>query len=310
MYPLIIGLIWIASIFIFRLIKFMLVKYYNDSFQAIEILLLLVLLLTLMRILVPDTILLNSISFDVGFWLYSATAQTIAAFIALLLSGYIFMHSITEKNQQKQSTRESKTDRSPDLIKIRYYYYISILSFITAISIILNLFLIIVNKNFFSFKSFLIQLCLTSTTVAILGGVNFIIEVLDPRRYLKEIEKIEIDYKTFEDTKFKTTQIKSGINTWDRFLGDFIRLEILIRNFCLSRKFNEVNNDYMSFTTMLNMLRKNAVINNDIFDRLITISKYRNLLVHGHINEVDEKLAIDLRRIMMQMRYIFRNYKS
>jgi hypothetical protein len=75
------------------------------------------------------------------YWLFTASAQTIAAFIAFVLAGYALVHTMMESAAQADETlieiHESR--------KRQYHRYLSALVIITAFAILFSLIVVFLN---------------------------------------------------------------------------------------------------------------------------------------------------------------------
>lgn len=83
------------------------------------------------------------------------------------------------------------------------------------------------------------------------------------------------------------------------FFREFVELEREIRDYLQAHNLyvpsRGVPRMSFSFRQMIEALYQNEQITPDLRDRLLAVSKTRNLLFHGHIKQVDEKVIEDLR---------------
>jgi hypothetical protein len=222
---------------------------------------------------------------ETQYWLFSTSAQAIATFVAFLLAGYALVYSIMEGLEQRD---ESLGEIHIDLKK-QYYERIRIIAFLTGLSIIMSLTMILLNQYNHFYKYIIVLLVFILNIVLIAMGIAFVISIIDPDKYQKTARKIISE----EEPKFpKTGQIVSQKD----FVFKFIKLEKQIRDFI------EKNNVPLydltrkgipyGFRHMIEALLKNELVDRDEYELLIELSKYRNLYVHGHIDSVD-KIMLD-----------------
>jgi len=126
------------------------------------------------------------------YWLFSSTAQSVSAFIALLITGFAFVQTIMDGLQQKDETLEEIHNK----LKKEYYTKITILSIVTGLAIILSLLVVFLNEYTFRFKTLLLLFTALLNIIAIGGGIMFVISIINPDRYKNAAEKIIKEDKT------------------------------------------------------------------------------------------------------------------
>ena len=224
------------------------------------------------------------------YWLFSASAQSIAAFAAFLITGFALvnalMNSIEEKDDSLIEIHEE--------IKSNYYTRIKWLAGITSLAVILSLLAIFLNPYCFQYKATLFVFTATLNVVSIVAGVGIVLAYIDPSKYRKAAERlIEEEEKELETTGQEVEQ--------QEFYNEFVTLERNIRSFLRKKDLYEpsVGGPKMSFSfrKMVNALREDGYIGKGLYDELLDINKYRNLVFHGHKEKVDRKMVNKVRDV-------------
>jgi uncharacterized protein YegP (UPF0339 family)/uncharacterized membrane protein len=217
------------------------------------------------------------------YWVFSSSAQSISAFIALLLAGFALVHAMMDSAQAKD---ESLAEIHAQL-ESRYYRGIRMIAILTASSILASLSMVYINAYSFSLKPWLMLATSFLDAAAIIAGVVFVISMIDPNRYRKTAEHL-----------IKEDRHRLGISgpkvNKAAFFDNFIRLESHLRNFLLSRPLgsspDHPSTAPLSFRRILDMLRANRYIDEDLYGQLLEIASYRNLVFHGRLDEVDAQM--------------------
>lgn len=218
------------------------------------------------------------------YWLFSAAAQSISAFVAFLLTGYALVHNLMEAAREKDDTLE---EIHLDLRKL-YHARLTRLAWVTGFAIILSLVTVFVNKWEFSFKPFLMVFTSIVDFVAVAGGIVFVISIVNPTKYerravrvLKE-KKIELD---LSDRRTSSVAFYEEFRRLERTIRDYLRKNDL---YVPSRGAPRMS---FSFRQMIEALIQNEKINAGFFEELMKINKYRNLVFHGHIDHADQAMV-------------------
>jgi hypothetical protein len=222
------------------------------------------------------------------YWLFSSSAQAISAFIAFLLTGYALVLSMMDNLEQKDETRQEIHYE----LKKDYYRKLISLLMITGASIILSLITVYYNGNAFTYFHLLVIGTWIFNVSAIIGGILFVLHMVNPDKLKNVAEKIISE----EPQEFSVTLEK--VSEAD-FAQAFINLEKLIRE-TLRREDIVLGgyigpaetNERMSFKGMITVLSNYQIIDRDLYEELSQISRYRNLVFHGHVDRV-EKGMID-----------------
>ena len=207
------------------------------------------------------------------YWLFSSSAQAISAFVAFLLTGFALVHTMMDSLQQRDDTLEEIHSK---LMRV-YYGQIKWLATLTGIAIILSLATVYLNGVSFRYNGFLIGLTSVVNVAAIVGGILFVISIINPDKYKKAaLELIKEQKTTLEPTGKSVDEVD--------FIRQFIKLETLIRNILRKRELyiRSTSGPRMSFSVrqMVDALYHNEIIDQQLFNDLIEVNKFRNLVFH------------------------------
>jgi uncharacterized protein YutE (UPF0331/DUF86 family) len=162
------------------------------------------------------------------------------------------------------------------------------LAIITGCAIVLSLYSVYMNGKEIWFNNYLYTITSIFDVLAIAGSITFMLYVINPNKYKNLANKL---YEQEKKNISSQGQDVEGIE----FLQSFIQLEKLVRQI-VEGKETYIDRQYLrreilSFRNMIEILLKNKLINGSLFERLLEISKIRNLVVHGKIDKVDKGLV-------------------
>ena len=220
------------------------------------------------------------------YWAFSAAAQTVAAFVALLLAGYALVHSMMES--------AARSDESlleiHEALKKRYYVVLSTLALTTAIAIVMCLLVVYFNDCSYRAKAPLTAAAALFTLLAVAGGVFFVLMMVDPRKYGRTAHRMARELRAAKATP--------GIPA-ARFFESFVELERVVRALYerhvqrLGIPHDEATRP--SFRQMLDYLGRGGVIPETLKAALLTVSRHRNLIFHGQVSRVDPEVIGEVR---------------
>lgn len=218
------------------------------------------------------------------YWLFSSSAQSVSAFIAFLVTGFALVMTMMEAAQSRDETLEEIHDQ----LKLTYYKRIRVLSIITGLAIVLSLLMVYLNGTSFNLKVLAFIFTSLINAVAIIGGILFVISIINPSRYKRAAEQVIQK----EKNKFETTG--TNVDQTD-FMKEFINLEKQIREILKSKDlyipYGNTPQMVFSFRQMINALYRSELISKLELTELLEINKFRNLVFHGHIDNVDKGMV-------------------
>jgi len=231
-------------------------------------------------------------SYENIYWTFSAAAQSVAAFVALLIAGYAVVLSMMESAAQTDKT----LIEIHDALKEDYHRTLSLLAIITAFSIITCLSVVYFNKSYLWWNIWLERIAVMFTISSIAGGVYFIINIIDPRKYKKKADILSDELKPKSEV---------GKISRSNFFIEFVELEQLIRQLWEDRiKQEEIKRRQSppAVREMIEDLSSAEIIPFNVYERLLLVNRYRNLVFHGHVQELDQHVIEEVRTVKEAIR--------
>lgn len=222
------------------------------------------------------------------YWLFSAAAQSIAAFVAFLLTGYALVYTLMEAARERDDTLED----IHAAMRQSYHSRLRVLAWITGAAIVLSLLSIFINRWHFPGKTLLMAGTAFIDLSAIVGGLAFVISIVNPAKY----ERAAVAVLREKQSEFALT---GEVTPAHEFFSEFVKLEGLVR-----KHLETVSHlpgaarlrSLPSFREMIEVLRGTATIDEDSYNELLRINEYRNLVFHGHVHDVDVSMLQRVRR--------------
>ncbi|HFJ9438900.1 TPA: hypothetical protein ACGW7M_001930 [Bacillus albus] len=204
------------------------------------------------------------------YYIFSTGAQTIAGLVGFVLAAYTFNHQFMWNVRESD---DGKTEIIDEAIS-KYYNYILILSISTGITLIADLCVLQFNTIKTTVIKPWVYMIVGSMNVAIIIGA-FVIALY----IIRPINIEEWAKKMLEKRNKRKDGIESTIDSY-QFISKYIELEKLCREYL--NKDSESSSS-VSLMAMAGRLRERAVIDVTTYLKLVEVSKYRNLVVHGHV---------------------------
>jgi len=225
------------------------------------------------------------------YWVFSAAAQSVAAFIAFLLAAYGLVQGMMDVAAQSDETLLEINES----LKERYYQQLSWLVSVTAAAIISSLTVVFFN----SFNSGWVKgLAIVSSLLvvaAIVGGVVFVVAIVDPKKYRKAARRL------VEEVQPQPEQPSAPRN---EFVLKFIELERLTRELWLRSGAERLSQRRGPATLreMFEALSLNEILRPGLLKRLLELNRYRNLVFHGEVMEVSPEIVSELDKTIDEIR--------
>lgn len=222
------------------------------------------------------------------YWLFSAAAQSIAALIAFLLAGIALAFSMMDRISEQDETLIEVIEA----LKDKQHKTLAALSVSTGVAIMSSLLSVYMNPSSSQCRdSIMIFAGIADTTVIILA-IYFVVSITSPGRYARAARREYLESKN-------EIESVAGQEPSSAFFKEFILLEQDIRDFLRRKKLYVPSRGApkmsFSFRQMVDALYQNEIIPGALKDEFYTVNKFRNLLFHGHIGEVDEGVIVQLR---------------
>jgi len=235
------------------------------------------------------------------YWLFSSAAQTIAAFIAFLLAGYALVHTMMETAAQADETLVE----IHEALKQRYHRQLSLLVITTAAAILTCLSAVYFNKGDWWWFGLLAGTAGALCTAAMVGGVLFVVRIVDPGKYRKAARQLAREAKPKPEVPAVASRAE--------FFDNFVAVDRLLRVFWEMRTRGQRVSRRPSpptFREMLETLMIAEALPSGLHERLLAINRYRNLVFHGHVEQVDAELLAELKAIRAQLEQIIGTFQQ
>lgn len=230
---------------------------------------------------------------DYIFWTFSAASQSISTFIAFLLTGFALVHTLMESARELDDSLEEVHSQ----LKVTQHRWLTGLAVLTGTAIVLSLLVVYLNRSNAAASGWLQVLVSLIDLGSVVGGLWFILSIVDPRKYKKAAEK---ELQKEVQASAPEPQTKSA-----DFFAAFLHLERLVREFLQSRNLYVPSRGAprmsYSFRQMIEALLKNETIDQNFFAELMAINKYRNLVFHGHVNSSSVSMVHRAREAIKRM---------
>jgi hypothetical protein len=221
---------------------------------------------------------------DYIYWTFTAAAQCVATFVALLLTGYaLVLSQIEAARERDDSLQELHT-----VLRASYHARLKVLAWITAAAVVLSLFVVWDNRSTVPASNWVMGIAAALDIVAMVAGLAFVVTIIDPAKYQKAAER-ELEQR--QQQQAAATQQKE--TSADDFFKAFREMEKALRQLVGRSRMvvGEPREDGSkvnpSVRQMAIALLDNGVIDDSFHGELLQIAKYRNLLFHGHVQKAD-----------------------
>ena len=215
-------------------------------------------------------------------YLSSTLAQVAATLFGLSITGYIFLEDKLTKDSEKDDTLIDVIEK----LKDSFRHILLSGGIITGIALFFCVFNILmaakdINSNSYLVQYFFIRCSITFSAASIFSTFRFVYKTIDPKKLKK------ISQQGIKDTKFgKVAKEKKNKNYLQEFLQAYNQLDRDVNNY-IEDLFGG-NYDRKTAYRNFYFLKLNGIINDDQFQMLQEIRKFRNYTVHGDTMFVDK----------------------
>lgn len=215
------------------------------------------------------------------YWLFSSTAQAIAAFIGFLAAGFFFAYDRIDTRVQKDETLEEIYED----IKKQYFTRLRILFMLTGLSIILSLVVVYVNglevvpltTIFYVFVGLL-------NLFTIIWAIGFVVFIVNPQTEVRTAEKLIKQNEIY----FVPTAGKSMSRI--QFVDKYLHLEKILRE--LYKPYAKGHDEnHMPMGEIISALHQRGILTDHQSEDLKKVTKLRNLAVHGNTQNIEEHIG-------------------
>ena len=221
---------------------------------------------------------------DYIYWTFSSAAQAISAFIALLLAGYALVHNLMETALDRDDT----LDEIHTSLRLSYHKRLIILAWLTGSAVVLSLVVVYFTRVDDPVSGWILLFVGVIDFLAVISGVAFVVSIVDPKKYQKIAEKaLEHDRVVASEVLQATPAVEFFVafQRLERQIGRYIKDKDV---YIPSRGTTRMPH---SFNQMINALLQNDLIDSEFRNELVEINRYRNLVFHGQVRNINEKLV-------------------
>lgn len=229
-------------------------------------------------------------SIDNYYWVFSAAAQSIAALIAFLMAGVALAFSMMDRLADQDETLYEIIEA----LKRKQHREMAALAVVTGVAVVASLIAVYINPWKTMTRDSVMIFAAVIDMAAITTGIYYVISIVMPSRYSRAAQR------EYAEATEVITSIP-GQESSSVFFKEFIDLELDIRAFLQEHDLyvpsRGVPKMSFSFRQMVDALYQNEIISKEAREKLLIVNKFRNLLFHGHIDQVDEGVIQTLREV-------------
>lgn len=216
------------------------------------------------------------------YWTFTAAAQSVAAFVGLLLAGYALVHSLMEAARERDET----LDEIHAALRVRFHRWLTLLAILTSLAIVLSLVVVYTNKWEFPGKYAAAALVAAIDVASIVCGLWFVVVTTDPSRYTITAERVLEQRRPELALSGETVPV-------GKFFAVTARLERAMKKALASVDIvvePVAPGRAVPFRALADALAQNERIEPDLHRELLLINQYRNLVYHGHVTTADKTM--------------------
>lgn len=205
-------------------------------------------------------------------YLFSASAQVIAAIYGLTLTGYIFFRNGLEKKERDDESLEGIIEE----LSKEYLRKITGISVLTFIAIVLCFGTMSYEKGIY--LNFLINVTMSAVVCDLFFILFFVIIIMQP----ESIEQMSNKIIQKNGQNGNSIQINNNLELFVKKYQEIEKiLESVSEQFAYKRY--DGNRKKLSNGTLVNILLRKEIISRKLMEELEELIKYRNGLIHGSI---------------------------
>jgi len=231
-----------------------------------------------------------------AYWLFTASAQTVAAFVAFLLAGFALSLGMLDGAAQRDETLVEVTDA----LKRQYHGSIRFLSYLTGLAIVTNLAIVMIQGYAVPYHWSLPAVGMALNVVAIGLAIHFTVGLVDPDRVQKAARRL-LAARPAPPAPVPTTNVAD-------FLAAFIPVERKLRDVAYAAEMLADRSEeqrFVSFSRLVQLLAARRLITPGVAERLSALARYRNLVVHGHVESVEQEMVDEAKKVFAMLEESF-----
>jgi hypothetical protein len=231
---------------------------------------------------------------DYIYWTFTAAAQSVAAFVGLLLAGYALVHSLMESARE----RDESLDEIHVSLRHTFHRWLRALATVTGLAVVLSLVVVLCNRWEYPGKYVFAAVVGLIDVASIVCGLAFVVVTTHPKRY--EITAERVLEKRGTELALSGESMPVG-----KFFSQVARMERALRRMVQAHDVFVEGPPGRAPTLrqMADALLAADKIDADLHRELVVIMQYRNLVYHGHVTTADKTM---LDRVLAVVRKIDR----
>lgn len=243
-------------------------------------------------------------STDYVYWTFTAAAQCVSTFVALLLTGYaLVLSQIEAAREHDDSLQELHT-----VLRASYHARLTVLAWLTALAVILSLLVVWDNRSDHLAPAWLMAAAAAFDIVAMVAGLAFVVTIIDPAKYQKaaerELEQQAQQQQQQDNASANASTVTSAEDLFRAFRQLERALREQLRRLDLPVGEREDGKYAGSVRQMAGALLDHGAINEELHAELLQLGKYRNLVYHGHVRQARSSMVERVIRAAGKVRQI------
>ncbi len=225
---------------------------------------------------------MEPLNVDYIYWTFTAAAQSVAAFVGLLLAGYALVHSLMESARERDET----LDEIHAALRMRFHRWLTLLAILTSLAIVSSLVVVFTNKWEFAGKYLALGVVAAIDVASIVCGLWFVVVTTNPARYMITAERVleqrrpelALSGETVPVGKFFTVTARL-----ERALKKALQVADLVVD-------PPAPGRVVPLRALADALLQNERIDPELHRELMVVNQYRNLVYHGHVTTADKTM--------------------
>jgi hypothetical protein len=215
------------------------------------------------------------------YWFFGSSAQSIAAFLALLLTGFALILTLMDSALRRDETLlEIHTS-----LRRRHYRGVIVTSALLMGAALMSLAIVALRAWGVSLPDWIHFTVFVLVLTSLATGTVFVLWIVDPSKYEKAARRL-LDQQQPQRAALPTAAVGS-------FMATFIEIESRLRRLAddagLLRSSRGVAR-FPSLPDIIEVLQRRDYLDSALARELFDLSKYRNLVAHGEESVVDRRM--------------------
>lgn len=219
-------------------------------------------------------------------YLFSTSAQVIAAIYGLTLTGFIFFRNELSREESEDETLSDAVE----ILKVRYFILLVFITVLVTTALLLaNLAISYEGSGNSRLSALIINAGQAAFLTSLFAISYFIFDVISPKR-------IELASKTLQ-SKVDPTLAELTRGSLEDFLRNYNQIEVLLESFgqvyeeSAPSTYSQRSQRRMSNSRLAEILFRNESIDKSLFHRLRELITLRNSIIHGADPVVSQEMV-------------------